>query len=317
MKYKDYYEILDVDKDASPADIKKAYRKLAKKYHPDINKGSKSEEKFKEINEAFEVLGDEEKRKKYDMFGQSGGFHQGMDFDPSQFSSEYNPGNFGGGRTYTYSTSNGDFSDFFNMFFGSEHQGSSFGFENIFDRAGTGHSNFSNRSIKGEDMEAEIKIDLHEAYNGVKKQFVLNTGVQKQSISVSIPRGITSGQKIKLKGQGAPGPTGQKGDLYIRVIINKDPKLVLNDLDINTFLEIYPWEAYFGTEKIVETLEGKIKLKIPSKIQTGRKIKLSSKGYKDMKEKTGNLFVEIKIINPTSLSPEGEEAYEKLRKIVK
>ncbi len=313
MKYKDYYEILGVDKNASQDDIKKAYRKLAKKYHPDMNKSNpSSEEKFKEINEAFEVLGDKEKRKKYDMFGQSGNFHQGMDFDPSQFGSQFDFGNFGGGRTYTYSTGNSDFSDFFNMFFGNGHRSASFDFGDIFNKAGTG----TGRDLKGQDIESEIRISLYEAYHGVKKQFMLDTGMSKQSISVSIPKGIISGQKIKLKGQGAAGPTGEKGDLYLKVIINKYDKFTLNDLDLNTSVEVYPWEAYFGTEKIIETLDGKIKLKIPSRIQTGKKIKVPSKGYRDIKGNTGNLFVEVRIINPSSLPPEAEEVYEKLQNLI-
>ena len=315
MKYKDYYNILGVEKKASQDDIKKAYRKLAKKYHPDMNKNNpKSEEKFKELNEAFEVLSDKEKRKKYDMFGQSGNFHQGMDFDPSQYSSQFDFGNFGGGHTYTYTTGNSDFSDFFNMFFGGNvHQGTSFDFGDIFNRTGTN----TGRNIKGQDIESEIQISIYEAFHGVKKQFMLDTGVSKQSISVSIPKGITSGQKIKLKGQGTPGPSGEKGDLYLKVIINKHGKFTMNHLDVHTTIDIFPWEAYFGAEKVIETLDEKIKLKIPPKIQNGKKIKVPLKGYRDMKGNTGNLFVEIRIINPSSLPPEAEEAYEKLRNFMK
>lgn len=315
MEYKDYYAILGVDKNSSQADIKKAYRKLAKKYHPDANKGDKkSEEKFKEINEAFEVLGNEEKKKKYDMFGQSGNFYQGMDFDPSEFGF----GGFGGrGHTYTYTTGNGDFSDFFNMFFGGgAGSGSAFGFDDIFGNSTrTRHNTRSYSQQPGQDIESETQVDIKEAYNGSKKQFTIDTGMGKQSISVTIPAGITPGKKIKLKGQGLPGPTGVKGDLYIKIQIKPDPKFILNGLDITSVLEILPWDAYFGTDKIVETLDGKIKLKVPPQIQSGNKIKVPNKGYKDMQGKRGNLYVEIKIVNPSSLPPEGEEAYKKLRQL--
>lgn len=312
MKYKDYYEILGVDKEASQADIKKSFRKLAKQYHPDTNAGNKkSEEKFKEINEAFEVLGDEEKRKKYDMFGNSGHFHQGMDFDPSQYSSQFDFGNYGGG-TYTYTTDSKDFSDFFNMFFGSN--GS---FDNIFEGAKTRnyHRGYTHEELKGQDVESEIKIDITEAYKGIKKQITLNTGMGTSSISVNIPSGILPSKKIKLKGQGLPGPSGKKGDLYLKVHFNENKKYILNGLDLTTFAEIFPWEAYFGTEKIIETMDGKIKIKIPSKIQSGQKIKITDKGYKDMKGNKGHLYVEIKIVNPSSLPPEGEEAYKKLQQL--
>lgn len=310
MKYKDYYSVLGVEKSASQGDIKKAYRKLAKKYHPDMNKDNKqAEEKFKEINEAFEVLGDDEKRKKYDTFGQSGNFHQGMDFDPSQF------GNFGGGQTYTYTSGNGDFSDFFNMFFGGGNRRATYDFQDIFGGQGGFGNNRSYAQPKGRDVEAEIQVSLQEAYKGIKKQFSIDTGNGRQSLSVNIPSGILPGKKIKLKGQGAPGPTGEKGNLYLKVNILPDKNLILNDVNIETKLDVYPWDAYFGSEKIVNTLQGKIKLKIPPKIQTGKKIKLKGQGYKNMQGKTGDLLVEIKIVNPPTLSLELEELYKKMKEM--
>ncbi len=318
MKYKDYYDILGVEKSASQEEIKKTYRKLAKKYHPDMNKDNKkAEEKFKEINEAFEVLGDEEKRKKYDTFGQSGNFHQGMDFDPSQFSSQFGFGNFGGGgRTYTYTTSNADFSDFFNMFFGGGGGGgSAYDFQDIFGGQGGFGRNTAYEQPKGQDVEAEIQVSLQEAYKGAKKQITLDTGTGKRSLSVNIPSGILTGKKIKLKGQGAPGPAGAKGDLYLKVNMIPDKNLKLNALNLDTNIEIYPWDAYFGCKKVIHTLDGKIMLNIPPKIQTGKKIKVAGKGYKNMNGKTGDLFVEIKIVNPSSLSPELEELYKKLKEL--
>lgn len=307
MKYKDYYEILGVDRKAGTAEIKKAYRHLAKKYHPDRNPGDKkSEEKFKEINEAFEVLGNEDKRKKYDAMGSTGYFYNGMDFDPSQF------GGFSGGRTYTYSTGNTDFSDFFNMFFGGN---GSFGFEDLFNhsRRDSMQDGFSSRDLKGQNIESEITVDIEEAYSGAKKQFSFDAGMGVQTISVTIPAGIMPGKKIKIKEQGLPGPTGKKGDLLLKVNFRKHGKYRLDGLDIHSFVEVFPWEAYFGAEKVIETLDGKIKIKIPERINSGKKIKIQGKGYKNMEGHTGNLYAEIRIVNPEHLPPEIEKAYKSMK----
>lgn len=310
MKYKDYYEVLGVDKNASIADIKKTYRQLAKKYHPDRNPDDKkAEEKFKEINEAFEVLGNEEKRKKYDTIGSSGQFYSGMDFDPSQF------GGFSGGRTYTYSADDDNFSDFFNMFFGGSGN-NAFSFDDLFHQSGgtAHHREFSHYEPKGQSIESEITVDIQEAYAGAKKQFSFDAGMGTQTISVTIPAGILPGKKIKLKEQGLPGPTGKKGDLILKVNFKNNHKFKLEGLGIHTTAEVFPWEAYLGTDKIIETLEGKIKVKIPEKINSGKKIKIQGKGYKNMEGHKGNLYIEIRIINPDPLPLEIETLYRSMVK---
>lgn len=304
MKYKDYYEVLGVSKNATIPDIKKSYKKLAKKYHPDLNPNDKAaEEKFKEINEAYEVLGDEEKRKKYDTFGQSYNFQNGAEFDPSQFG-------FGSGNYQYYSTGDAsDFSDFFNMFFGGRDgfSTSSFDLGNIF-------SNRRSRNVKGEDVESELEISLKEAYEGVSKTISVNILGEVKTISVKIPAGILPGKKIKIKEQGGKGSRGGKnGDLLLKIKIKDDKEFKLEGLDIIRDLNLLPWEAALGSDVVVKSLKDKVKIKIPAGIQTDEKIKLKGLGYKDMNGNKGDMFVRIKIVNPTSLTQNERELYESLK----
>lgn len=301
MEYKDYYKILGIDKNADQKEIKKAYRKLAKKYHPDLNSGDKNaQEKFKDINEAYEVLGDEQKRKKYDMFGGRGNFANGQDFDPSQFGFD----NFGNGRSYTYTTNGGDFSDFFNMFFGGE----DFGISDLF---GGGRRRQSFYDKPKQNIESEINVSLREAYNGIKKRVSFRVGNDTKTISVNIPKGILPGKKIKIRGD----KIGTSGDLYLKVNVLEDRKFKLDGLDITTKVKILPWEAAFGSQVIVETLSGKVKVKIPSGIESSKKIRVPRSGYKDMKGNSGDLYIEIAIVNPPHLTKEEKQLYKKLRDI--
>lgn len=299
MEYKDYYKILEVDKNASQDDIKKSFRRLAKKYHPDLHPDDKeAHEKFKEINEAYEVLGNEEKKKKYDMFGSSYNFTGGQHFDPSQYG-------FGNGHSYTYSTS-GDFSDFFNMFFGG---GGNKGFDinNLFKR-GTKRGRAQRPSYT-----SELSITLKEAYNGVSKNVNINIGGQRKNITVKVPKGILPGKKLKVKGE----KWGVNGDILFKINLIDDGKNTLEGLDIIRKVEILPWEAALGAQIIVDTLEGRIKVNIPSGISSGKKIRIPKKGYRDMKNNIGNLYIEINIVNPPELTEEEIELYEKLKEISK
>lgn len=292
MKYKDYYEILGVEKTSTPQDIKKAYRKLAKKYHPDLNKGSEeAAEKLKEVNEAFEVLSDPEKRKKYDQFGSA--YQDGMNFDPSQYG-------------YEYTTSSGDFSDFFETIFGG-------GFGNAgrgFGGSGRGFSasdifgNFTtNRKRARSRYEIDQYITLEEAHKGGSKQVLASLGGNQTKIDVKWPAGITNGKKIKINGD----KFGLDGDIYAKIHIDSKDKL--EGVNITKDIEIFPWEAYFGTKKTVQTLEGKIKVNIPKNINTDQKIKIARKGFKDMKGNVGDLYLQIKIVNPKTLDKETEDFY--------
>lgn len=307
MKYKDYYEVLGVSKNTTSSDIKKAYKKLAKKYHPDLNPGDKSaEEKFKEINEAYEVLGDEEKRKKYDTFGQGYNFQNGADFDPSQFG-------FGNGGHQYYSTGNAtDFSDFFNMFFGGHGGGSrASGFD-----LGSMFSNRKSKAVKGDDVESEIEISLLEAYEGISKTISINVLGETRTISVKVPAGILPGKKIKIREQGVKGSKGGKnGDLLLKVKLQEEKDLKLDGIDLIKDLPLTPWEAALGCEVLVKGVKDKVRIKVPEKIQTDEKIKLKGFGYKDMNGNKGDMYVRIKIVNPTSLTDGERELYKKLQEI--
>lgn len=311
MKYKDYYKILGVDKNASQDEIKKAYRKLAKKYHPDINKGNKTaENRFKDVSEAYEVLGDTEKRKKYDQFGSRGDFYSGMDFDPSQ----YGFGNKNVKYEYYTSDNMNGFSDFFNMFFGGRRKSSVF--DDIFSGFDNTTKGFSSKPVKGQDAEAEIEVYPYEAFNGVKKKISLNLDGKKKSITFSIPKGITDGKKIKLSGQGHPGP-GKNGDLYLKIKFKNTKDMRIDGLNITQNLKVLPWEAALGGKANVHTLHGKLLVNIPKGIKTGNKIKVKEKGYRDTKGNIGDLYLEIQIVNPPVLNYEQIELYKKLKEITK
>ncbi|QQK08432.1 DnaJ C-terminal domain-containing protein [Miniphocaeibacter halophilus] len=313
MEYKDYYKILGVDKSASDAEIKKAYRNLAKKYHPDLNQGNeKASEKLKEINEAYEVLGDKDKRQKYDQFGSNYDFTGGQNFDPSQYGFDF--GDFGGfgrnGTTYTYTTSGdgGGFSDFFNMFFGG-------GFGNNSSSRKSSRdvfSGFGGRSKpQRQRYDTEISISLKEAYDGAEKTLYLNVNGENKSLNVKIPKGILPGKKIKTKGE----KIGLDGDIYIKINVI-DQENTLDGLNIIKKLNIYPWEAALGGKVVVDTLEGKIKVNIPKEIQSGKRIRLANKGFRNMKGERGDLFLEIQIQNPSHLSKRQKELYEELKKSI-
>jgi curved DNA-binding protein len=313
MEYKDYYRILGVDKSATQDEIKKAYRKIAKKYHPDARPGDKkAEEKFKEANEAYEVLGDPEKRKKYDQFGQSFNFTHGSSFDPSQFG-------FGKNVRYEYRTGgNSGFSDFFNLFFG----GDSFDFNisDIFGRSGAS-SGFNaggftgNYPIRGDDVEAEIEITPEEGFTGTNKKITLKKERKDRTISFKIPQGIKEGEKIKLASQGNPGANGgANGDLYLKVKFKKG-NYEVDGMNLLAPLDLMPWQAALGDEVLADTLDGKILVRIPAGIQTDSKIRVANKGYRDRKGNRGDLYFRIRIMNPISLSDKERELYRQLKAI--
>jgi len=308
MKYRDYYEILGVGKTATQAEIKKAFRNLAKKHHPDANPNNKkSEEMFKEISEAYEVLGDTDKRKKYDTLAEEAKFQNGRDFDPSQTRR--------GKSGFTQRTApDNDFSDFFNMFFGGDTN-------NLSEMFGNNSNNKTRRtrniSQDGEDIEAEIAVPMKEAYHGIEKKVDLKGGISEKTISFKIPAGIISGGRIKLTGLGNPGMNGGRaGDLFIKIILLDDTLFRMNGLDLESPLDLMPWEAGLGGELKVETLDGKILVQTPAGIQTDGKIRIAGKGYRDSQGRRGDLFLRVRIVNPKSMDGELKEFYKKRKEKV-
>lgn len=309
MKYRDYYEVLGVNKGATQDEIKKNYRKLAKKHHPDANPNYKiSEDKFKEISEAYEVLGDVEKRKKYDDLANETKFQNGHDFDPAQAGR-------GNVRYEQRATSDNDFSDFFNAFFG----GSSANIEDLFGRSTGARDVSGSRRVRsfaqnGGDHEAEINITIKEAFHGEEKKISIRSGTVDKTISFKIPAGIKVGEKIKLSGQGESGINGGKnGDLFMKVDFIEDSKFSVNGLDLETTLDIMPWDAALGSEANVDTIDGKILVKTPPGIQTDSKIRVAGKGYRDRRGKKGDFFIKFRIVNPKILSKELKEEYLKMK----
>ena len=300
MEYKDYYKILGVKKNATDAEIKKEYRKLAKKYHPDVNQNDEvASNKFKEINEAYEVLSDKEKRKQYDMFGSNYNFSGGDNFDPR---------NYGFSASYSGSDMSG-FSDFFNTFFGGGGtSSSSFSGFSGFDGF-TNSRNYSGfeRQPQRQKYETSINLSVKEAYSGIERELYVNINNSPKKITVKIPKGITTGKKVKVNGD----KYKLDGDIFVKInVINDEYRL--EDLDLIKTISLYPWEAYFGVTKVIETLNGNVRVKIPAKIESMKKIRISNKGYTDLKGKTGDLYLEIVINNPKNLSGEKLELYKKL-----
>ncbi|MDU7114372.1 MAG: J domain-containing protein [Peptoniphilus harei] len=308
MKYKDYYEILGVSKNADEKEIKSAYRKLAKKYHPDLHQGDEAAaEKFKEVSEAYEVLSDKDKRKKYDTFGSNYDFSSGYDFDPSQY-----------GYTYTTGGSGADFSDFFETIFGSSRSGKGGNFSggfNINDIFGDFSSKSRGRSANKarNKFESELSISIKEAYEGITKNVSLTYNKKEYQVAVKIPKGITRGKKVKVKGE----KFGLPGDILFKINIRDEKDLVLDGLDITKTENIYPWDAALGGSKTVETLDGKLKLKIPENFVGGNKMRIPSKGFKDLKGKVGDLYVIFNIINPKKLSDDQIKIYKELQNLNK
>ncbi len=314
MEYKDYYKIMGLEKTASGDEIKTTYRKLAKKYHPDLNPDDeKAQEKFKEVSEAYEVLSDEKKRKQYDQFGQYG-FSSGQQFDPSAYG-------FGGqqGASYTYSSAEGadfsEFSDFFNTIFGGgQRAGSSsgMGFDigDLFgSSAGSRRSTGRTRQAQRQSYESELEISIEEGYKGTSREVSLNFGGEIKNITVKIPKGITPGKKIKVKGD----KWGIDGDILFKINFRESKKLQLDGLNLTRKIELLPWEAYLGEKVVIDTLSGKIKIDIPPKTESGKRLRLVKKGYVDLKGNTGDLYVEISIVNPPNLSEEELKMYKKLK----
>ena len=301
MKFKDYYKILGVERGASSEDIQKAFRTLARKYHPDVNKGKESEERFKELNEAYEVLKDPAKRERYDALGAN--WQAGQEFRPPPgWEQQFSSFGFGGGERGSSGAGFdfGNFSDFFEALFRPQ-QGSPFaGFS-----AGATHS-----QPQGRDYEDEVTLAFDDVVKGAEKLLTLATPEGEKKLRVRIPVGSSDGSRIRLSGQGIGG-----GDLYLRVKIAPHPRYRLDGSDIYVTVPVSPWEAALGGKVMVELPSGEIGLTIPPGSQSGTKLRLRGKGLKRSGQDSGDAFAELNIIVPKKLSKEEREAYEKLAEV--
>ena len=317
MQFKDYYETLGVSKTASETEIKKAFRKLARQFHPDVVKEKEkkaAEAKFKEINEAYEVLSDPEKRKKYDSLGadwERGGSSQQAPPNWQDFAQQ-GAGRPGGVEFHFGGTG---FSDFFETFFGGRGRGGGGGFSEF--ETGDETGRFGSPA-RGHDVEADIMVTLDAAINGSKRQVSLRRSDtdKLETYNVRIPAGVHEGQRIRLAGQGErAGRGGKAGDLYLRVRFAQHPDFRVEGHDLVHEHELKPWVAVLGGELRVPTLEGSARLKIPAGTQNGQRFRLKQRGLHLPGGGRGDLYVVIGIDIPTTVTPEQHKLWEKLAEL--
>jgi curved DNA-binding protein len=304
MKYKDYYAILGVKRDASADDVKKAYRKLAQKHHPDVSKEKGAEEKFKEVAEAYQTLKDPEKRAAYDQLGS--GYQPGQEFRPP-------PGweqQFGERGAGNFSFDDLDLSDLF---------------ESLSGRARRGARARADMPIPGADYEVTVHLSLEDAYRGTELD--LNLGVPEydgeggvrhaqKTIKARIPKGATDGQRLRLRGQGGKGVNGGRdGDIYLNIALHPHPLFRPSGHDLYLDLPLAPWEAALGATVEVPTLDGAVNLKVPPGTAAGRKLRLAKKGMPKPGGGEGDLYAIVQIVNPTVLSDRERELFKQLAEV--
>ncbi|MCV2891895.1 DnaJ C-terminal domain-containing protein [Lentibacter sp. XHP0401] len=305
MEYKDYYKVLGIERTATQDEIKRAYRKLVRKYHPDVNTGvdaAEAENKFKDVGEAYEVLQDPEKRAAYDQLGAN--WKEGQAFRPPP---DWDEGFEFSGGGYTEADPSG---------FGSF-------FDELFARRGKASPNMRSEArfhAQGQDNHARIVIDLKEAYEGGTRDFTLRAPeldasghvvLRERTIRVTIPKGVIEGQHIRLRGKGAPGyGEGKAGDLYLEVTIKENRAYRVEGRDVYMDLPIAPWEAALGAKISVPTPSGKVELSIPKHAQAGKKLRLKGRGIPG--KHAGDLYVVLKIVIPPSESAKARELYEEM-----
>ena len=303
MKYKDYYKILDVPRDASDDAIKKSYRKLARKYHPDVSKEPNAKEKFQDVSEAYETLKDKQKRAAYDSLGS---YRPGQEFRPPPDWSE----RFGQHRS-SEDFADIDLSDLFAAFGGGfgPRAGGGFG-----PRAGGGARRGFRQGgsvpIPGEDYEVTVRLTLDEAFTGTEREFRIGN----QTVRARIPKGATDGERLRLRGKGGAGMNGgPSGDLYLVISLVPHPLYKVNGRDLDLELPVAPSEAALGAQIEVPTLEGEVKMKLPPGSKSGQKLRLAGKGLPRPGGGAGDLYAVIMIVVPGSLSERERQLYEQLR----
>ena len=327
VRFQDYYQTLGVSRSASQDDIRRAYRKLARQYHPDVNKGHDAEEKFRAVSEAYDVLGDPDKRKKYDQLGADWKSGQEFRTPPGwenlryEYGGRGSPGGGGGG----FSFSPGGFSDFFEMFFGRGRAGASSSggggsggvdIEELFRQAQQQQAHGRQRNHDpfaggqaAEPAQAEIEVTLEELAAGAARQLHLQLpDGQTRTLEVKIPPGVQPGSKIRLKGQGGAGQ-----DLLLTVRVAPHPRFEFSNGDLVVDLPVAPWEAALGVKASLRTLTGEVTLTVPPGAQTGQKLRLRGKGLPKGKGEAGDLLARIKIVNPPKLSDAERQLFEQLK----
>ncbi len=302
MEFKDYYQTLDVERDATPDQIKRAYRKLARKYHPDVSEASDAEERFKEVQEAYEVLKDPEKRAAYDRFGQH--WKNGQDFEPPpDWTGDFS---FGGGGF----TGADGFSEFFEALFGGPRGQPS------------GRGGFRQARMHGEDARARVAISIEDAYRGATRSITLGVPeydeagrVRNRSrvLNVKIPTGVTEGQRIRLAGQGGAGMGGApSGDLYLEVAFEPHRLFRAQGRDIYVEVPVAPWEVGLGRTITVPTLGGRVDLKVPAGARSGSRLRLKGRGLPG--NPPGDQFVVLNVVAPKAETPAAKELYERMER---
>ncbi|ACD20649.1 DnaJ C-terminal domain-containing protein [Paraburkholderia phytofirmans] len=296
MKYKDYYQTLNVERNASQEDVKRSYRKLARKYHPDVSKLPDAEDQFKELGEAYDVLGDPEKRAAYDRMGSE--WRNGEDFEPPPNWDEgfefRGAGNDAGGQP--------DFHDIFERMFGGAHGA---------------HTRQRPANARGEDHHAKVLIDLEDSYRGAQRSISLQVPVmdaqghvslETRTLNVTIPKGIRAGQHLRLSGQGGAGTTpGTAGDLYLEVAFREHPRFQVDGRDVSLELPVAPWEAALGAQIAVPTPDGSVEMTVPAGSAGGRRLRLKGKGVPA--SPPGDLYVILNIVLPPADSDSAKAAY--------
>lgn len=303
MEFVDYYKIMGLDESAGADEIKRVYRKLARKYHPDVSKEPDSEARFKEVGEAYQILKNPERRREYDQLRQYGGAAN-ADFCPPpgwQTHAGFDPGDQRGAEQQ-------DFSDFFEQLFGA--------------RSGyrTSQHAEQNVTVRGQDMHTNLAVSLQDAFHGTSVALGLRTPVhhsdgsiraEQKTLQVKIPRGVVDGQKLRLRGQGGPGlGDGGPGDLYIQLVVKHDDRFHLDGKDLTLGLPISPWEAALGAVVQVPTLDGTVNLTIPANAKASQKMRLKGRGMPG--EPASDQFVILTIVVPEAISEEQKDVYKKM-----
>lgn len=307
MEYKDYYKIMGLERSATQDEIKRAYRKLARKYHPDVSKEPDAEAHFKEVGEAYEVLKDPEKRAAYDQLGAN--WNAGQEFRPppnwdSGF--EFSGGGFTGAGT-------GGFSDFFEELFGRARGGGPFSYR-------TSYGSGQGFNARDEDHHAKVEVDLEDAYHGSTRSIGLQSPemdkeghvqLRQRTLNVKIPKGIKEGQQIRLAGQGAPGMgSGEKGDLYLELHFKPHPLYTVEGRDLHMTLPVAPWEAALGAVVKTPTPAGAVELKIPPGSNSGSKLRLKGRGIPG--NPAGDIYVTLNVVVPEAKNERIKSIYEEL-----